>query len=148
MPDATPAPYKDIPVSVLLIDDQAIIAEAVKRALADDASIAFNAVSEPAKALPKAIELQPTVILLDLVMPDVDGMTVLKFLKANSKTKEIPVIVMSSKDDKETKIAAFGGGASDYIVKIPDKVELKARVLAHSRGDIYLQQRNELVKKG
>ena len=146
MPDATPPPYKEYPTVVLLVDDQAIIAEAVRRALAEDAAIQFHAVHEPAKAVAKAMEVSPTVILLDLVMPDIDGMTVLKFMKANSKTRDIPVIVMTSKDEKETKLAAFAGGASDYVVKIPDKAELRARVLAHSRGYIHLLQRNELVK--
>ncbi|HYF49528.1 MAG TPA: response regulator [Planctomycetota bacterium] len=146
MPDAPPPPYKEYATVVLLIDDQAIIAEAVRRALADDATIQFHAVHEPSRAVSKAVEVSPTVILLDLVMPDIDGMTVLKFLKANSKLRDIPVIVMSSKEDKETKIAAFSGGASDYVVKIPEKTELRARVLAHSKGYIHLLQRNELAK--
>jgi phosphoserine phosphatase RsbU/P len=138
-------PWKEYKTTVLLIDDQAIIAEAVRRHLADQPDIDFHYCQEPAKALPKASEVHPTVILLDMVMPDIDGLTLLKFIRGNRKTKDIPVIILSGNDDKKTKNDAFIAGASDYAVKIPEKAEMLARIRAHSKGYIALLQRDELL---
>lgn len=138
-------PWKEHPTVVLLIDDQFMVGEAVRRMLAEDTSIAFNTCHDPSKALATAITLQPTVILLDLVMPEIDGMTLLKFLRGNKKTGEIPVIVMSSKDDVAIKADAFKTGASDYLVKMPDKTELMARVRLHSRARATQLQRDEAL---
>lgn len=56
-------------------------------------------------------------VLLDMMMPDVDGLTVLKQLKSNLKTKDIPVIVQSGATDQKTIQKAFELGAADYLVK-------------------------------
>ncbi|MCH7828117.1 MAG: response regulator, partial [Bacteroidetes bacterium] len=64
--------------------------------------------------LEKAIEQQPFAIILDVMMPDKNGWQILKELKSNDKTKEIPVIIFSILEDKQL---AFGLGAFDYIVK-------------------------------
>jgi len=143
--DSGSVPWKERQLVVLLVDDQAMVGEAVRRMLVECSEIAFHSCHEPAKALSMAVALHPTVILLDLVMPDIDGMTLLKFLKGNAKTGEIPVIVMSSKDDAAIKAEAFSKGASDYLVKMPDKAELQHRVRMHSKACLTLQQRNEAL---
>ncbi len=120
-------------IRVLLVDDQAMIAEGIKRMLADESDIEFFYCQEPAKAIDNAIEIDATVILLDLVMPDIDGMTLVRFFRANQSTKDIPVIVMSSKEDPEIKRDAFTHGANDYLVKLPEQIELIARIRAHSK---------------
>jgi len=137
----------DHPVTVLLVDDQAIVGEAVKRMLAAEADIQFHFCSDPARAIPRANEVAPTVILQDLVMPDVDGLTLVKFFRANPRTREVPLIVLSSKEEPVVKAQAFAVGANDYLVKLPDKVELIARVRHHSRGYIALLERNEAFRK-
>jgi sigma-B regulation protein RsbU (phosphoserine phosphatase) len=76
-------------------------------------------------------------------MPDLDGLTLLKFMRANPATREVPVIVLSSKEEPVTKAEAFGLGANDYLVKLPDPVELIARVRHHSGGYIAQLERNE-----
>jgi phosphoserine phosphatase RsbU/P len=130
-------------ITVLLIDDQAIIGEAVRRMLAADSDIIFHFCNDPAQAIQKAIEVSPTVILQDLVMPEIDGLTLLKFFRANPKTRDIPMIVLSSKEEVTLKAEAFAIGANDYLVKLPDKIELIARIRHHSRGYINLLQRNQ-----
>ncbi len=130
-------------IKVLLVDDQAIVAEAVRRMLAEEPDIEFHYCQDPAKAIPTACEICPTVILLDLIMPDIDGLTLTKFLRANEKTREIPLIVLSTKEEAATKAEAFALGANDYLVKLPDKIELIARIRYHSNGYITLLQRNE-----
>lgn len=130
-------------IKVLLIDDQAAIGEAVRRMLASEEDIIFHYCSDPAQAIPKAIEIAPTVILQDLVMPDIDGLMLLRFFRAHPLTQDIPMIVLSSKEEAKLKADAFGMGANDYLVKLPDRIELIARIRYHSRAYINLLQRNE-----
>src|SRR3954468_821873 len=134
-------------VVVLLVDDQAIVGHAVKQMLVGESDIQFHFCQEPLKAVELAGQISPTVILQDLVMPDIDGLTLLKFFRANTATREIPMIVLSSKEEPATKAQAFALGANDYLVKLPDKVELVARIRHHSRGYIAQLQRNEAYRK-
>ena len=141
MSDELPAKGETI-IQVLLIDDQAIIAEGIRRMLADEKDIEFHYCENPSKAIDTAIEVDATVILQDLVMPDVDGMTLVRFFRANHSTKDIPVIVLSSKEDPKTKSEAFGFGASDYLVKLPDPIELIARIRSHAKNYIMQTERD------
>jgi sigma-B regulation protein RsbU (phosphoserine phosphatase) len=76
-------------------------------------------------------------------MPEVDGLTLVKFFRANPATRETPMIVLSSKEEPVVKAEAFAVGANDYLVKLPDKIELVARIRYHSKGYVGLLQRNE-----
>ena len=91
--------------------------------------------------------VQPTVILQDLVMPEIDGLQLVKFFRANKATRQIPMIVLSSKEEPVIKAQAFALGANDYLVKLPDKVELIARIRYHSQGYINLLERDEAYKR-
>lgn len=135
------------PVTVLLVDDQAIVGEAVRRMFAGEANLEFHFCSDPAKAIEKANEVAPTVILQDLVMPDIDGLTLVKFYRANAATREVPLIVLSTKEEPAVKAQAFATGANDYLVKLPDKLELIARVRYHSKGYVAQIERNEAYRK-
>ena len=115
-------------IRVLLIDDQAISAEAVRRWLSSQPDIDFHYCDNPAKAVQVANEVQPTVILQDLVMPDIDGLMLVKFFRVNASTRETPMIVLSSREEPLIKAEAFALGANDYLVKWPDQVELIARI--------------------
>lgn len=130
-------------ITVLLVDDQAIIGEAVRQMLARETDITFHYCSDPTQAIRLANQIQPTVILQDLVMPSVDGLTLVKFYRANPATRDVPVIVLSTKEEPIIKAESFAVGANDYVVKLPDKIELIARIRYHSRGYINLLERNE-----
>lgn len=130
-------------VRVLLIDDQIIIGEAVRRMLATERDIDFLFCSDPTRAVQTANEFRPTVILQDLVMPEINGLTLLRFFRANAATREVPMIVLSVKEEANVKAEAFALGANDYLVKLPDPIELIARVRHHSRGYIAQLERNE-----
>jgi sigma-B regulation protein RsbU (phosphoserine phosphatase) len=130
-------------VTVLLIDDQPMIGEAVRRMLAGEPDIIFNYCRDAAKALDEADRVKPTVILQDLVMPEIDGLTLVQKFRAHEPTKETPLIVLSTKEEPTVKAEAFAIGANDYIVKLPDRLELLARIRYHSKGYINLLQRNE-----
>lgn len=129
-------------IQVLLVDDQAIIAEGIRRMLENEKDINFHYCGDPSKAIDTAIEIDATVILQDLVMPDVDGMTLVRFYQANHTTKDIPVIVLSSKEDPKIKSDAFNYGASDYLVKLPDPIELIARIRSHAKNYILQTERD------
>jgi phosphoserine phosphatase RsbU/P len=130
-------------IKILLIDDQPIVATAIQRMLEPEKDILFHYCQDPSQALQTAAEVLPTVILQDLVMPDIDGLTLLKFFRRHPKFKDVPMIVLSSKEEAVTKAEAFALGANDYLVKLPDRIELIARIRYHSGGYINLLQRNE-----
>jgi sigma-B regulation protein RsbU (phosphoserine phosphatase) len=132
---------------VLLIDDQPLIGEAVRRMLAGESDIDYFYLSDPTKALEKAQEIGPTVILQDLVMPQIEGLDIVKQFRAHVPTREIPMIVLSTKEEATTKEKAFGVGANDYLVKLPDRLELLARIRYHSKGYINLLERNQAYQK-
>jgi phosphoserine phosphatase RsbU/P len=134
-------------VTVLLVDDQMIIAEAVRRMLEDQEDITFYYCNDPTNAIQMAAEVKPTVILQDLVMPDIDGLTLVKYFRSNPATKDVPLIVLSVKEDPAIKADAFAHGANDYAVKLPDKKELVARIRYHSTAYTHLLERNEAYEK-
>jgi signal transduction histidine kinase len=121
-------------ITVLLIDDQLIIGEAVRRILADESDIAFHYCSDPTQAIQTAINVAPTVILQDLVMPSVDGLMLLRWFRGHPVTSNVPIIVLSAKEEPKLKAEAFTQGANDYLVKLPDRIELVARIRYHSKA--------------
>ncbi len=145
MQTTTPDPV-DV-ARVLLIDDQAIVGEALKRMVESEPDIELRFCMDPTRAMNEAIEFRPTVILQDLVMPDVDGLVLLRFFRANPITKTMPIVVLSSNEDPKTKQEAFKLGATDYLVKFPDQLEVVARIRAHSRSYLAQQQRDEAYRE-
>lgn len=133
-------------VRVLLVDDQVIIAEAVRRILADDPDIEFHFVTDGEQALQAAIDLKPTVILQDLIMPDADGFELVQRYRAHPKTENVPVIVMSTKEEPNSKARGFAVGANDYVIKLPDRLELLARIRYHSAAYINRLQRDDAFR--
>jgi len=131
---------------VLLVDDQAMIGEAVRRGLAQEDNIDFHFCADPHEAVAQAVRIKPTVILQDLIMPGLDGLTLVREYRANPATQDIPIIVLSTKEDPLVKSAAFAAGANDYLVKLPDNIELVARIRYHSRSYMTLLQRDEAYR--
>ena len=131
---------------VLLVDDQAMIGEAVRRALVTVPGIDFHFCADPLQAVAVALQVKPTVILQDLVMPGVDGLSLLAEYRAVPALRDVPIIVLSTKEEPAVKSAAFAAGANDYLVKLPDAIELVARIRYHSRSYVALQQRDEAYR--
>jgi sigma-B regulation protein RsbU (phosphoserine phosphatase) len=134
-------------IKVLLVDDQVMVGETVRKMLASERDIEYRFCPDPAAAIDTANEFHPTVILQDLVMPDIDGLQLVKFYRANPGTRDTPLVVLSSKEEPIIKAKAFALGANDYLVKLPDKLEVIARVRYHSRGYINLLERNDAYRK-
>ena len=127
---------------VLLVDDQAIVGEAVRRMIATQGDCEYRAVNDPAKAIAIAEEFRPTVILQDIEMPGMNGLDLVVQYRAHDATREVPVIMLTGKEDPAVKAEAFTRGASDYLVKLPHPVELVARIRHHSRGYRMQLERN------
>ncbi len=136
----------DYSVMVLLVDDQVMVAEAIRRCLANQPNIDFHYCIDPSEAVRLANQIKPTVILQDLVMPGIDGLTLVRQFRANPGTQETPIIVLSTKEEPTIKAQAFAAGANDYLVKLPDKVELIARIRYHSKAHQSAIQRDEAYR--
>src|ERR1051325_2161790 len=133
-------------VMVLLVDDQFMIGEAIRRVLAEQPDMDFHYCSDPAEALVAVRKIKPTVILQDLVMPGIDGLSLVQQYRANPATRDIPVIVRSTKEDPAVKSEAFAAGANDYLVKLPDNIELIARIRYHSKSFLSQVQRDQAYR--
>ena len=127
---------------VLLVDNQPLVGEAVRRMLAPYADIAYHYCSHPASAFDTTLEVKPTVVLLDMVMGDFDGLTLIKRFRNTLSTAELPLVVLSAREDARLKAEAFAAGANDYLVKFPDRAELVARIRHHSKGFIHMLERD------
>lgn len=114
-------------LQVLIIDDEKNILRAVTMYLEGhgyDVITAVNGLS----GIQKAEEIIPDLIILDLVLPDIDGYIVCKTLKEHPRTCSIPVLIMSAKSQAEDLEKAFEVGANDYIVKPFEANDLLNRV--------------------
>lgn len=136
------AEFSSTRIVVLMVDDQAMIGEAMRRICASQPDIEYHFCSDPTKAVEIATKLEPTVILQDLVMPGMDGLDLVLHYRQNEATKLVPLVVLSSKEEATTKAEAFARGANDYMVKLPDPLEIIARLRYHSRGYCALLERN------
>ncbi len=132
---------------VLLVDDQTMIGEALRRMLESEVDIEYHYCQAADQALALALQVKPTVILQDIVMPQSDGLSLLKEYRTVPQTRAVPIIMLSTRDDPRYKSQAFAAGASDYLVKIPDQIELIARIRAHSRSYQAQVQRDEAFRQ-
>ena len=80
------------------------------------------------QALEKAAQYQPDIILLDMMMPEMDGLQVCRELRNRTLTESIPVILLTARADEETKISALSAGANDFLSKPFSTTELHVRV--------------------
>ncbi len=132
-------------ISVLLVDDQAFVGEVIRRSLMVDSDIVLHVCTDAQRAMAVAREVKPAVILQDLVMPDIDGLDLVRAWRADAQTAKVPIIVLSAKEEPVVKRAAFVAGANDYLVKLPDAIELIARIRYHSSSYLTLRQRDEVL---
>ena len=119
-------------ISVLLVDDQRFIGAALGQLLAGEDGITLHYCQHATEAMARASEIRPSVILQDLVLPDIDGLTMVELFHADPATANTPVIVLSASDDIETRTRATAAGACDYLVKLPKREELVACIRRHA----------------
>jgi serine phosphatase RsbU (regulator of sigma subunit)/CheY-like chemotaxis protein len=115
--------------SILAVDDTPENLDVVKGILSPDYTV--KAATSGKMALKIAETQTPDLILLDIMMPEMDGYEVCKRLKSNPKTSEIPIIFLTAKDQTMDEAKGFELGAEDYILKPVNPPILKARVKTH-----------------
>lgn len=126
---------------VLIIDDQAIIIEAVRGMLADAPELELHQQSDSSAAIETALRVKPHVVLLDLNMEPIDGLEVLSQIRSHPELTDVSVVMLSAAEEPETKVEAFRRGANDYVVKLPSALELIARVRYHARACAAAEER-------
>ncbi len=124
--DAEQADDVRLPV-VLLADDEPVNLSLIKRRLEWE-DYAVHTAQDGREAVERARELLPDLIMLDVMMPIMDGLQACRLLKEDARTRDIPVIFLSALDDMETKVSGLSLGANDYISKPFRAEELVARV--------------------
>lgn len=111
------APVSPARRSLLLIDDEPAMGRSIQRALLGLKDVVVTFATDGAYGLEMARRTTPDMIFLDIRMPGMDGIQVLRELKTASETKSIPVVMLTGVDDRETIRAALVGGAEDYLTK-------------------------------
>ena len=113
--------------TVLLVDDDEDLVYAMNFSLEQNQYSVIRA-SNGTEAITRAHESHPDVIILDIMMPSLDGLTVCRRLRCLEKTENIPIIMLTARGDVETVKAAFRAGANDYMVKPFDMVKLMEKI--------------------
>ncbi len=126
---------------ILVVDDQPINVQLLKRKLEREGMTIATAYSGQ-EALNLVAADKPDLILLDVMMPEMDGIEVCSRLQADHETKSIPIIFITARTSKEGKIEGLGVGAVDYITKPIDLDETLARVQTQLR---FVQINRELI---
>ena len=111
---------------LLVVDDDPATAQLIRQWFADSMDV-LDAV-DGKQGLKRAFESRPDLLLLDLRMPGLDGIAVAQQLKSDSRTRAIPIVVLSACRDAESKVEAFSAGADDYMTKPFEVQEIDARV--------------------
>lgn len=130
--------------TILIIEDEPHIARFIKNAL-EEAQWQVHIAQTGQRGLIEAASRRPDLILLDLGLPDGDGLDIINDVRTWSS---IPIIVLSARSDEQDKISALNQGADDYLIKPFSMGELLARVNAHLRRYQNNQDGSAIIQMG
>jgi len=122
--------------TLLIVDDELITRETLKALLYNE-GYNFIFAENGREALEKAAESLPDMVLLDVMMPGMDGFEVCRRLRADKTLSELPIVMVTALDDTESKLTGIEAGADDFISKPYDKNELRARIRTIARLNRY-----------
>lgn len=131
---------------VLIVDDEYIGRETLQSVLEGE-GYELEMAENGTQAIEKAKQLLPDVILLDVMMPGMTGFEVCQRIRSDPQIAEIPIIILTALDDRESLLNALKAGADDFISKPFDRYELRARLLGITRLNRYqklIQERSKL----
>lgn len=114
---------------VLIIDDDQALSLGLKRAI-EKQGLIVAAENRSTQALETAVVFKPDLVVLDVMMPELDGWDVLTRLRANASTADVPVIMLTAADSQDAKLKGFSLGADDYLTKPFSVQELRCRIAA------------------
>ncbi len=131
---------------ILIVDDEPIARAAIAGLLASE-PYGLHFSENGIEGMARAIELQPDIILLDVMMPRLDGFAVCELIRAHELLRDIPVLLITSLDDRDSRLKGLKAGADDFISKPFDSLELLTRLQATTRLNRYrriVEQRKKL----
>jgi len=126
--------------TIMMVDDESINMEVVQAFLEDDGYSKFILVEKSREAMNILEERRPDILLLDLMMPEVSGFEILSEVRRHPKLEHLPVIVLTSSTDTETKLRALDLGATDFLAKPVNPSELGLRLRNTLAAKAYLDQ--------
>jgi DNA-binding response OmpR family regulator len=112
---------------ILIVDDESISRECLAALLASD-SYRLEFAASGTEGLARAGELQPDVILLDVMMPGMNGFEVCRRLRADGALAETPIVMVTALDDQASRLEGLDAGADDFLSKPFNRSELRARI--------------------
>ena len=115
-------------MNIFLIDDSISMIFAFERAINSIADCKINSFQDPLKALENLEHMVPDLVLVDYEMPSMNGIDVIKAIRANEPTATVPVIMITSTTGQHIKLAAIEAGATEFLNKPFDETELRIRV--------------------
>lgn len=121
---------------ILVVDDEAVLVETIAYNL-EQAGYQVITAADGASALEATRRETPDLIILDLMLPEMDGLEVCRQLRRDSKTATTPIMMLTAKDDEIDKVVGLEVGADDYVTKPFARRELLARVRALLRRSEY-----------
>ena len=113
---------------ILVIDDEPVNAELLETILADSEYQNVKAITDSRIALELCRTFEPDLVLLDLMMPFVDGFAILDALGSKPPWGSLPVMVLTADENEETRVRALNAGANDFILKPFDLAEVLRRI--------------------
>jgi two-component system phosphate regulon response regulator PhoB len=116
-------------INVLVVDDESAIREMIRFALGRS-GMKVRCAADGLEALTKISEETPDILLLDWMMPGINGLDLTRRIRRNSRTAEIPIIMLTAKVTEDDKVAGLNAGTDDYIIKPFSPRELVARIQA------------------
>lgn len=131
--------------TILIVDDDPGARETLE-ALLQVEGYQLILVSNGEEAIAQAKQVMPSLILLDVMMPDMDGFEVCRRLRSIPLLAEVPVILVTALDDRDSRLEGIEAGADDFISKPYDRTELRARVRTITRLDRYRRLLQERTK--
>jgi len=154
------SPFGDLSnAKVMAIDDEPIMTDLIQAYLEEAGYVTVVSLNQSERALEIVRQEQPSVLLLDLIMPGLSGFDVLQMIRADDELRFLPVIVLTAANDAPTKLKALDYGATDFLSKPVDSSELVLRVrnslafkiyqdqLANTDGVTGLPNRNVMLRR-
>ena len=132
---------------VLVVEDDADIAALIAHFL-DRGGYASDVVNDGGRALAQALSAPPDLVILDVMLPGLNGLDVCKALRADNRTAALPIIMLTARGEESERIAGLDIGADDYIVKPFSPGELMARVRALLRRSTPSPTKERLLRCG